>query len=45
MKKTIQLVVPETWGDVTLKNYLRLQRDLDAYKDDDDAQIDFSIYH
>jgi len=45
MKKTIQLVVPETWGDVTLKNYLRLQRDLDTYKDDDDAQIDFSIYH
>jgi hypothetical protein len=45
MKKTIQITMPETWADITLKQYLALQYDLEAYKDDDEAQSAFMLYH
>jgi len=45
MKKTIQITMPETWADITLKQYLALQYDLEAYKDDDEAIMSFMMIH
>jgi hypothetical protein len=45
MKKTIQITMPETWADITLKQYLALQYDLEAYKDDEEAIMSFMMIH
>ena len=45
MKKTIQIIMPETWADITLKQYLALQYDLEAYKDDEEAIMSFMMIH
>ena len=45
MKKTIQITMPETWADITLKQYLALQYDLEAYKDDEEAGMSFMMIH
>lgn len=45
MKKTIEISVPDSWKDITLKKYLDLQADLENYKDDDEAQSAFMLYH
>ena len=37
MKKTIQITLPESWADVTLKGYLELQKELENYSDDEEA--------
>lgn len=45
MKKTLTLEIPTTWKDVTLKQYLALQSDLEAYKDDEEAQVALMLHH
>jgi hypothetical protein len=39
MKKEIEITLPESYGDITLKQYLDLQKELINYQDDEDAQI------
>ena len=45
MKRTIKITMPETWADITLKQYLALQYDLEAYKDDEEAVMSFMMVH
>ncbi len=45
MRKTIQIELPKSWEDVTLKKYLELQHDLENHKDDNLAQFHFALYH
>ena len=45
MRETIKITTPDSWKDISLKKYLDLQKDLEAYKDDEDAQLDFMLYH
>lgn len=45
MRKTLTLEIPTSWKDVTLKQYLALQADLEAYKDDEEAQTALMLLH
>ena len=45
MRKTLTLEIPTSWKDVTLKQYLALQGDLEAYRDDEEAQTALMLYH
>lgn len=45
MKKRISIEVPDKWNDISLKKYLALQTDLENYKDDEEAQTAFTLYH
>lgn len=45
MKQRIEISVPDSWKDITLKQYLALQSDLESYKDDEEAQTAFMLYH
>ena len=45
MRKQIEITIPDNWNDITLKQYIAIQRDLENYKDDAQAQIDFLIFH
>ncbi len=45
MRKTLTLEIPTSWKDVTLKQYLALQADLEAYRDDDEAQTALTLHH
>jgi hypothetical protein len=45
MKKTITITTPDSWKDITLKQYLALHLDMENYKDDIDAQDAFVLNH
>lgn len=45
MKKQIELSIPTSWKDLDLYTYLRFQKDASNYEDNEEAQIDFMIYH
>ena len=45
MREQFEISVPQDWGDITLKQYLALQKDLDNYKDDKEAQEATLIVH
>lgn len=45
MRKKIEINIPDSWNDITLKQYLAIQKDLENYKDDSQAQMDFLIFH
>ena len=45
MRKTLTIEIPTSWKDVTLKQYLALQADLEAYRDDEEAQAALMLYH
>lgn len=45
MKQTLTLEIPTTWNDVTLKQYLSLQADMEAYRDDEEAQTALMLHH
>lgn len=45
MRKTLTLEIPTSWKDVNLKQYLALQGDLEAYRDDEEAQTALMLYH
>ena len=45
MKKEIKITVPKDYSAVNLKKYLGIQKDLDDYKDDEQAQDAFLLYN
>lgn len=45
MKQEIEIVVPTRWSAITLKKYLQLKKDIEAYKDDDNAVWAVMFYH
>jgi len=45
MKTTLKITMPESWADISLSKYLALQYDLEAYKDDEQAIMNFMISH
>jgi hypothetical protein len=45
MKKEIEIKVPVNWSAVTLEQYLKLQRDVEVYGDDDVSYIATLLYH
>jgi hypothetical protein len=45
MKKEIRIEVPQNWKGVTLKDYLALRKDMETYKDDDEAIVACLFHH
>lgn len=45
MKKTLTLEIPTSWQDISLKQYITLQNDLEAYSDDEEAQTALTLHH
>tara|TARA_R110000803_G_scaffold84955_1_gene151224 strand:+ start:1683 stop:2363 length:681 start_codon:yes stop_codon:yes gene_type:complete len=45
MKKEINIVVPTDYSAISLTQYLKIQKDLDDYKDDSQAQDAFLLYN
>jgi len=45
MKKAIEIKVPNDYSAITLRQYLKLQRDLENYEGEPDAQDAFLIYN
>ena len=45
MKQTITIEIPTSWKDVTLKQYLLMQADLENYRDDEEAQTALMLHH
>lgn len=45
MKKEIKITVPNDYSAVSLKKYLRIQKDLEDYKDDEQAQDAFLLFN
>jgi hypothetical protein len=45
MKKTIEIKVPNDWSAITLRQYLALQKDMDAYKDEPEALMATMFHH
>ena len=45
MKKEIEITVPKDWSAVTLRKYLELKKDLELYKDDEEALLASLLYH
>lgn len=45
MRKTIEVTIPTSWAEISLKKYLALQSDLENYKDDEEAQTAFLLHH
>jgi len=44
MKKTIEITMPESWADITLRQYLDLSKELENYVDDEEAQTAILLY-
>ena len=45
MRQEINVNIPDSWKDVTLRKYLELQKDLENHKDDPMAQFHFTMFH
>jgi hypothetical protein len=45
MKKSIEVKVPNNWSAVTLRQYLALKKDMDAYKDEPEALMACMFHH
>jgi hypothetical protein len=45
MKKEIEIEMPESWADVSLKKYLILQTEMESYSDDEEAQTALMLHH
>lgn len=45
MKKEIELTIPTDWAGVTLKKFLALKADVEAYKDDEEAVTALMLLH
>lgn len=45
MKKEIEIKVPISWSAITLEQYLKLQRDVEVYGDDEIAYTATLLYH
>ena len=45
MKQEIKIEVPKNWSAVTLKKYLELKKDMEAYKEDPEAVLAVVFHH
>lgn len=45
MKETLSVIIPTEWKDITLKKWLGLQKDLEDYTGDDEAQTQLLLWH
>ena len=45
MKTEITLKVPTSYSDISLKKYLALQKEMENYKDDEEAVTAVMLYH
>lgn len=45
MKKEIEIKVPTSYADISLKKWLELQKDIKAYEDDEEAVGALMLYH
>ena len=45
MKETLEVTIPTSWGDITLRKWLEVQTDLEAYKDNEEAQTASLFWH
>ena len=45
MKKTIQVEALTDWKDVTLRKYLEMTKEIDSYKDDEEAMTTLMLHH
>ena len=45
MKTNITITMPESWADIKLKDFLKLQSELESYKDDEEATTAVMLYH
>jgi hypothetical protein len=45
MKKQIKIEVPTNWDSITLQTYLNLQKDLETYSDNEEAQTASMFHH
>jgi hypothetical protein len=45
MQKEINIKVPTSYADITLKNYLALQKEMENYKDNEEAVTAVMLYH
>jgi len=45
MKQTLTIEIPTSWKDIPLGTYLRMQSDLENYRDDEEAQIALMLHH
>ena len=44
MKHSIEIIMPESWADISLRQYLDLSKELDNYIDDEEAQTAILLY-
>jgi hypothetical protein len=45
MKENLKITIPTEWKDITLGKWLIIQKDLNAYKDEAEAQLHVLIHH
>jgi hypothetical protein len=45
MVKEIELSVPTSWADISLKKYLEYTKELKNYEDDEEAQTAITLFH
>jgi hypothetical protein len=45
MRKEIDIVVPKDWSAVTFRQYLDMKKDLETYKDEEDATVAVLFHH
>jgi hypothetical protein len=45
MKQTLTIEVPTSWQDITLDTYLKMQTELDNYRDNEEAQTAIMLLH
>jgi hypothetical protein len=45
MKKEIELIVPKDWSAISLKRYLRLQRDIEVYGEEENGYVATLLHH
>lgn len=45
MKKTLKIEVPNDWSAITLKDYLAFRKDMETYKDEEEAVTAVMFHH
>lgn len=45
MRKQLEITIPDSWGDITLEKFLVMNKDMEAYSDNAEAQLAFVIHH
>lgn len=45
MKKTLKIEVPNDWSGITLRDYLKFRKDMESYKDEEEAITAVMFHH